>query len=221
MAASDSTIEVGARFGRLTITAAAIPAGGCGTTSKRAWPCVCDCGRTITVPTSALKSGRTRSCGCLHREEFGARNRTHGKSTTRTYMIWGTMVNRCTNASQRNWEFYNSIELDPYFLVFDNFLAEVGDAPEGMTLDREDNTKGYVRGNIRWASWKTQQRNRGDNRLLIFRGESRCLAEWCEILNLSYKGVGKRLSRGATIEDAFKFPCGDGWRGSAPPKIIP
>lgn len=209
MANNKSTIEIGQRFERLMVVERTQIKEG--RYNKRAWKCVCDCGQTRILPTYRLTSGNTTSCGCFHREMVAGMHRTHGQAGTRTHMIWGTMLNRCRNKSQRNYQFYNSLELDPEFLTFEGFFAEVGEAPPGMWLDRKDNSKGYISGNLKWATPKEQQRNKSNNRLLTFDGETHCVAEWCELRNLSSHGVRQRLRRGATVEEALRYPCGNGY----------
>lgn len=83
----------------------------------------------------------------------------------RTYRKWASMCARCYNPSHPAYPYYGGRGI----LVcqewvgrggFDRFLDHMGDAPEGLTLDRIDNSKGYEPGNCRWASWKDQAANR-------------------------------------------------------------
>ena len=82
-------------------------------------------------------------------------------------------------------------------------MADMGSRPEGRTIDRIDGSKGYEPGNCRWASNKEQARNKRTNLIVTYRGESRCVAEWVEILGLKEKLVRVRLSRGWSPERAF------------------
>jgi hypothetical protein len=77
---------------------------------------------------------------------------------------------------------------------FENFLADMGLCPDGMTLDRKDTNGNYEPDNCRWATRKEQQRNISQNRILVFRGESKTMAEWAEISGLSYKLVNRRIN---------------------------
>lgn len=79
----------------------------------------------------------------------------------------------------------------------------MGERPEGRTIDRIDGSKGYEPENCRWASNKEQARNKRTNRILTYRGENRCVAEWVELLGLKEKLVRLRLSRGWTPERAL------------------
>jgi hypothetical protein len=86
---------------------------------------------------------------------------------------------------------------------FENFLADMGERPDGTSIDRIDNDGGYCPENCRWATSKEQQRNKRNNRLLTFNGVSRCLAEWSEILGIGYQVLYGRLRRGQSVEQAF------------------
>ncbi|MFJ9112967.1 hypothetical protein [Streptomyces sp. NPDC102283] len=122
--------------------------------------CVCDCGKPHSVLLQMW--GRTQSCGCLRTEQLVARSTTHGHSGSSVYMTWGDMVNRCTNATHKRWADYGGrgITVCERWRKFDNFLADMGERPEGMTLDRIDNDRGYELGNCRWVSQSEQNRNR-------------------------------------------------------------
>ena len=110
----------------------------------------CFCGNTTTLRVALAK--QYKSCGC---RQFGNRT-THGKSkTTRAYTSWSSMHARC-----RNIPAYAHVTIDPRWNDFETFLEDMGERPEGTTLDRINNNKGYSPDNCRWADWVTQMRNR-------------------------------------------------------------
>jgi hypothetical protein len=89
---------------------------------------------------------------------------------------------------------------------FLTFLADMGQRPSPEhSIERIDGKKGYEPGNCRWATAKEQARNKCNNRIIEFRGEKRCLAEWAEILGLSYSCLKIRLKKWS-IERAFTTP---------------
>lgn len=94
------------------------------------------------------------------------------------YRLWGDMVNRCTNPSNRNFKHYDR------WRKFENFIADVGERPSGKTLDRIDNDKGYSPDNFRWATRAQQARNRRTNVKVTIGGKTQTLAEWIELLHV-------------------------------------
>lgn len=89
---------------------------------------------------------------------------------------------------------------------FDNFLSDMGEQPDGLTLDRIDNDKGYSKENCRWVDRKVQNRNTGRNRLIEIEGASKCLEEWAEVSPVSSHCIAKRLRRGWPAKDAVFTP---------------
>ncbi|MEU1273052.1 helix-turn-helix domain-containing protein [Streptomyces sp. NPDC005799] len=88
--------------------------------------------------------------------------RTHGYTGTSLYRSWADMVDRCTRPTHKRWADYGGrgITVCERWRKFENFLADVGDRPPGMTIDRVDNDRGYEPDNFRWANTSTQNRNR-------------------------------------------------------------
>lgn len=152
------------RFGRLTVLRRAPKQGG-----RRAyWVCQCECGRQTEISGSQLRSG-TQSCGCLWREAMKAANETHGRGSKslrdRTYKTWLSMKARCENPRSQNYKYYGGRGIEicaRWSSNFEEFLADMGDRPEGKSLDRIDPDGDYEPGNCRWATRKEQRVNRRD-----------------------------------------------------------
>lgn len=148
-------IEAGERVGRLVVTERRGP-------GQRV-QCRCDCGELRSVPIGEW--GKSMSCGCLRIERLLVRNTTHGHARTSIYLTWSDMVNRCKNSTHHRWKNYGGRGITVCeqwqgrggFAVF---LADMGERPEGLTLDRIDNDGNYEPGNCRWATTSQQARNR-------------------------------------------------------------
>lgn len=129
------------------------------------WLAECSCGNTLNVTSAELASGDTKSCGCLKIELAAARKTTHGMAGTREQKAWKRMKGRCLNPNSSEYEVYSKIGVSENFKSFVNFYEDIGPIPEDIkgrvSVDRKDNTKGYVEGNVRWASDEMQARNKG------------------------------------------------------------
>jgi len=147
---------VGHTYGELTVTAFAGVEK-----NKTRWVCVCTCGVTTTVTGNALRTGNTRSCGHLVLNHAAALNRTHGCTGTRTHRIWKAMLTRCRNPRQPCAKHYigRGVTVCERWLTFENFLADMGEAPPRCSIDRRDVNGNYEPGNCRWATYRTQARN--------------------------------------------------------------
>lgn len=128
----------------------------------------------------------------------------HKMSGTPTHKTWDCMKQRCKGGGDSGPQYVaKGITYPDSWEDFRGFLADMGERPEGCTLDRIDNTKGYSKENCRWATPKEQGRNRDNNRVLSWRGETRCVSEWAEVLGIKVKTLQTRLHRGWSTEDAL------------------
>lgn len=154
----------GQRFGRLTVRAFVDVRNG-----NARWLCDCDCGAETVVQRAHLRSGSVTSCGCRRDEELAARSFKHGHGSpgrnTPTYVTWVGMRYRCGRSTSPDYPRYGALGVtvcdrwngpDGY----SNFLADMGERPSGMTLDRIDATGNYEPANCRWADARTQRHNR-------------------------------------------------------------
>lgn len=171
----------GQRFHRLVVLSQAE-----GVSKRVIWHCLCDCGNTTDVPSHRLISGHTKSCGCRKKEtgaENGRKNAQHGMTKSRTWVSWSAMVYRCTNTNGRQYSTYQGMLCDRW-LDFNNFLSDMGERPDGTSIDRIDVKKGYSPENCRWATSKQQQRNRNNTRYLDINGQRVSLMEVAEALGI-------------------------------------
>ena len=146
----------GRRFGRLVAVRL--------TTERRSkqcvWECICDCGKAVLVPAGSLRQGSKKSCGCLLR---GSRRcRSHGMSGSPTYKSWEAMKQRCSNPNNTRYADYGGrgITVCDRWQSFEHFLQDMGERPDGTTLDRVDNNLGYCPENCCWSTPKQQCSNR-------------------------------------------------------------
>ncbi len=192
-------------FGRLTVIKVAQP----GTRKiKLKWLCECECGNLKDIGANELIHGDTKSCGCWRKDAPKIHNKTHGMTKTTTYKTWAHIISRCTNLKHNDYKYYGGrgITVCESWRKFENFLADMGEKPERLEIDRIDNTRGYFKENCRWITHKTNCRNFRRNRLLIFKGQTRTLIEWSELTGLGESAIRHRLKRGWSIEKALTQP---------------
>lgn len=151
----------GLRSGRLVALRLGAPQG-----REKAWVCQCDCGNTVEVRGSRLRSLHTRSCGCFKAEETSKRFLKHGhslraNSVTKTYKSWEDMHYRC----RRHVEYAGrGITVCDRWKSFANFLADMGERPAGLTIERKNNEGNYEPGNCCWATYSVQNSNQRTRR---------------------------------------------------------
>lgn len=189
---------IGLRFGKLVVLALADRSR-----KNRRWLCQCDCGGTCTPQTTNLTSGKSKACGSC-RVSQAMKARKHGAAvggvTTPTYHSWKAMKERVKSRPD-----YAGVDLDPIWRdSFAAFVADMGERPDGMTIDRIDGSKGYCKENCRWATPEQQTRNRRITRRFTIDGETKTVAEWAAVAGLSYGAARQRLTRhgGVTLPDA-------------------
>lgn len=159
------------------------------------WECRCDCGNHKVVAAGNLASGATTSCGCYLLEVITKHG--HGKRNTREYKSWSQAKSRCTNPNSTGWKNYGGRGIkmcDRWSESFSAFYEDVGPAPsEKHTLDRIDVDRGYEPGNVRWATRKEQARNRRNNFLVTYKGETLCLSDWCDRFRICSNTLKARI----------------------------
>ena len=158
------------------------------------------CGAPISVPDRKIKAGRgkycSRSCGAK------ATGRRHGHSShsgqSPTYNSWATMIQRCTNPKHPKYPSYGAagITVDERWRDFAAFLADMGDRPDGHSLDRIDGEKGYEPGNCRWATPRQQMANLKTNSVVTYNGEAVLLVELALALGVDKSTLRYRIRMG-------------------------
>ena len=192
---------------KLAYKRARIPKGG----NIIYWNCLCSCGREVIINGDRLRLGRTQSCGCYRTELLKNKTGTkhhgyrHGKSRSRIAAAWQHMKQRCYNKNDQFYHRYGArgISVCERWMIFDNFYADMGDPPPGMTLERIDNNGNYEPNNCKWANMKEQNLNTSRNRLLTLNGETLPLSQWTKRLGVSKTTIHYRLAAGWDLEKAL------------------
>lgn len=148
------------RFGKLKILEFDYESG----CSRSKWKYICDCGKIGSAFASSLKAGRSMSCGkCLYGNNPRKIINSEGKEVNSpTYNTWISMRRRCTEVNNKAYAAYGESGItvcSRWINSFENFYEDMGERPEGMTLDRIDGTKGYFPENCRWATYTLQAIN--------------------------------------------------------------
>ena len=174
----------GQRFGRWLILERAVKRG-----KGTRYICRCDCGTVRTLYGDGLKSGNSKSCGCL-RDELLIKRATHNMSKTRIYNIWAGMKSRCSNQKDPNYKNYGGrgISVCPEwkesFVTFYTWTIHSG-YKEGLQIDRIDNNGNYEPPNGHWVTAKENSRNTRNSIILELKGERKSLPEWADDLNIN------------------------------------
>lgn len=129
-------------------------------------------------------------------------NYSHGMAKSKVYAVWCGMIKRCFNEKDSNYPIYGArgIKVCDEWLKFENFFNDMGNRPEGMSIDRIDVNGDYNKSNCKWSTRKEQARNTRTNRFIEFNGDNKCLMEWSEVTGISVGTIWYRLNSGWTIE---------------------
>lgn len=178
----------GKRFGRWSVQSYA---GG------KFWNCLCDCGSTAKVQSNPLRVGSSKSCGCLRI--------THAKTNSPEYYSWASMHQRCGNPAATSFDRYGGrgIKVCERWSTFSKFYADMGERPEGTTLDRIDQNGHYSPDNCRWATASRQAINRRTTHLIAAFGRTRSLSEWASASGIKPQTIRARLNAGYPAEVAL------------------
>lgn len=189
----------GRRFSRLT----AVRHVGRDKWGAIVWECQCDCGNTVLIRGVALRSGGSRSCGCMHRQRARetciARNTTHGRSASPEYVSWLNMRARCVNPNNPAYARYGGRGIgvcDRWTDSFEAFLSDMGEKPSPKhSIERLDNSRGYDPDNCVWADDYQQSQNKRNNRMLTHDGQMLCISEWSRHTGVSVSLLLHRIDK--------------------------
>jgi hypothetical protein len=135
-------------------------------------------------------------------------NQTHVMTKSRVYKIWTGMHSRCKIPSATGYKNYGGkgVSVCERWNSFENFLSDMGDAPDGMSIDRKDSTGNYEPENCKWATRKEQNRNQFDLPMFEYKGKTQCLSAWAEEVGSTFGTIKARLNNGWTFCKAIETP---------------
>lgn len=187
----------GQKFGRLTVVSfAGYKIQGKSNHKTSAWKCKCVCGNEIVVTKSLLKSGNTKSCGCLKSENNRKTWTKHGLCNTRLYKIFSMMKDRCYNKNSKAYMYYGGKGVsicDEWlndFQVFYNWAIQNG-YNDNLTIERMDVNGNYEPNNCKWITQSEQTRNRTNTHFILFNDEKYTLTELSNKLGVSRTTIRK------------------------------
>lgn len=189
------------RFGRWTVIGIAQARVSPGGTKRPMLEVRCDCGTTRSVSVETLKNGQSKSCGCLHKEIQAVRIKAyatkHALTRTGAWNSWAAMKARCTNPKNKDFKHYGGrgIKVCERWSSFANFFADMGERPDGKTIDRKDVNGDYTPSNCKWSTQSEQTLNRRGITSYEINGESLTLRQWSERISVKISTLKGRLKR--------------------------
>jgi len=170
----------------------------------------CYCGTEFNCQLFKVKSGKTKSCGCLQRKATGDANRIHGLKNHELYGVWSGMKARCYNIKTKQYNNYGGKGVIVYREWADNFMvfynwAIVNGWKQGLQLDKDIKGTGllYSPEMCCFVTPKENSNKRGSSRYITYNNETKTVSQWAEYFNLSLKNLYQRLSRGWSVEECF------------------
>ena len=195
---------IGKKFNRLTILEK-VETGD----RHSMYKCLCDCGKTNIARGSLVVSGATKSCGCYAAEKLLERSKSHGMTHTKIYSVWNQMMQRCNNPKNQAYANYGGrgITVCSRWHDISKFREDMGDPPNGTSIDRINNDGNYEPGNCRWATRKEQAHNRRSKVIYwTHSGKTLCLNEWSKLLGVSPGMLHKRHKLGWPVDKILTTP---------------
>lgn len=208
-------VAPGTVFGKLTVIEEAepyrLPSSG---KPRRVMLCRCSCAKQTVVKCRLghLRSGAIVSCGCHKDSLAAARQKTHGRSHTSTYLVWRHMMTRCYNKKSLSYIDYGARGITVCsewhsYMPFEIWALSHGYDPS-LEIDRRDNDGNYCPENCRFVTHKVNSRNTRHVSLYAAFGKTRCISEWAEEFGWNAHSLLTRILRGWTMEEALTIPLG-------------
>ena len=165
----------------------------------------CDCGKQIEADLHWVRFLNITSCGCFKTEQLVVKNTKHSHAArgkpSGAYRSWQAMHQRV-----KVNPLYQHVSICSRWNDFKNFFADMGDRPEGHTIERINNSGDYEPSNCKWATQLEQAQNTSQTKLVAINGRTHSINEWCRIQGIGYHLVKQRVKRGMSIEDSILTP---------------
>lgn len=202
----------GQRFGRLTVLERAKN----DKLGRARWLCRCDCGKEKIVSGTNLRSGQTRSCGCLSKEmsvknglksRIGERSLKHGDFGSKLYGVWAGMKRRCQNPNTTYYKDYGGRGIKvcnewQNYEAFKEWALESG-YKEGLTIERIDVNGNYCPNNCKWIPLSAQNANKRNTIYIKYKGKLFTIKETAQITGFKERTIKGRYERGWDSEKIF------------------
>ncbi len=198
-------IIIGNKYGRWTVLKESAERK----CNQIAYDCLCECGTERSVAKYQLRTGNSKSCGCLAREILGNRARKGGIWKHHLRGTFRSMKERCYNPNHQHYNSYGGrgIFVCERWHDFTNFIADNEHLyKKGLSLDRIDSDGPYSPKNCRWVSKSKQARNRRNNRYYEYNGKSKIILDWAKDFNIHPETLKSRLRKGIGFHDALTTP---------------
>lgn len=166
----------------------------------------CQCGSHFVVDERSLRNNNTTSCGCKTKERAAAGiNTRHGLCYTPTYEVWREIKKRCFDTKNMNYG-GRGISICRRWQTFENFLADMGERPDGLTIERINNNRGYSPANCRWATYAEQSRNTRQNKFVVICGKRLCLTDAAIELGINRGSIPQRArTKNISLQQAANY----------------
>lgn len=167
------------------------------------WKCRCSCGREKSIREYSFTNGTTKSCGCVVHKKSQERMKL-----AREYNAWISMKKRCFNEHCHAYKNYGGRGItvcEQWKNNFNQFLLDMGECPDGLSIDRIDNNGNYEPSNCRWASKREQAQNRRSNRYITYNNVTKLISDLADQYGILRSTMSQALNRyGCSIDDIIK-----------------
>ena len=175
------------------------------TPSKRRALFLCDCGESTEADIGHVLNKRISSCGCLFKETIPDVNLSHGQNRrgklTGAYRSWISMHYRTKHDPR-----YAAVSVCERWADFEKFYEDMGDRPDGYSIERVNGKGNYEPGNCIWADDYTQAANRSTSVFVTIGERTEIVSEWCRIYGISRFTVNTRVRNGMDLIQAITTP---------------